>query len=83
MGWLETHLDDPNLRILDCTTFVRASEDGYSMESGLQSWEKAHIPGNVFADLSNDLSVSSQKKILPKAKLSSQDGHVMLDLLCL
>jgi thiosulfate/3-mercaptopyruvate sulfurtransferase len=54
--WLETHLDDPNLRILDCTTFVRASEDSYVMESGLQEWRKAHIPGSVFADLSNDLS---------------------------
>jgi thiosulfate/3-mercaptopyruvate sulfurtransferase len=54
--WLESHLDDPNIRILDCTTFVRASEDGYRMESGLQSWKKAHIPGSVFADLSNDLS---------------------------
>ena len=26
------------------------------MESGLQEWEKAHIPGSVFADLSTDLS---------------------------
>lgn len=31
--WLETHLDDPNLRILDCTTFVRASEDGYYIDN--------------------------------------------------
>jgi thiosulfate/3-mercaptopyruvate sulfurtransferase len=54
--WLESHLDDPKIRILDCTTFVRASEDGYHMESGLQEWKKAHIPGSVFADLSNDLS---------------------------
>jgi len=54
--WLETHLDDPNIRILDCTTFVRASGDGYHIESGLQSWEKAHIPESVFADLSENLS---------------------------
>ena len=55
--WLETHLDDPNLRILDCTTFVRASEDGYFMESGLQEWRKAHIPGSVFADVMSRLGV--------------------------
>ncbi|HSM70749.1 MAG TPA: sulfurtransferase [Anaerolineales bacterium] len=54
--WLEAHLDDPNIRILDCTTFLRASEDGYYMESGLGLWKKAHIPGSVFADLSTDLS---------------------------
>ena len=54
--WLEDHLDDPNIRILECTTFVRASEDGYHMESGLEEWKKGHIPGSVFADLSTDLS---------------------------
>jgi len=54
--WLETHLDDPNIRILDCTTFLRASDDDYYMESGLPSWQKEHIPGSVFADLSKDLS---------------------------
>jgi len=54
--WLEEHIDDPNIRILECTTFVRASEDGYRMESGLEEWKKGHIPGSVFADLSTDLS---------------------------
>ena len=54
--WLEDHLDDPNIRILECTTFVRASEDGYRMESGLEEWKKGHIPGSVFADLSTDFS---------------------------
>jgi thiosulfate/3-mercaptopyruvate sulfurtransferase len=54
--WLENHLDDPNIRILDCTTFLKASDNGFHQESGLQQWKKAHIPGSVFADLSEDLS---------------------------
>jgi thiosulfate/3-mercaptopyruvate sulfurtransferase len=54
--WLEAHLEDPDIRILDCTTFLRASDDGYYMESGLRAWKQAHIPGSVFADLSTDLS---------------------------
>lgn len=54
--WLEAHLDDPHIRILDCTTYLRASDDGYNMESGLAAWRKAHIPGSLFADLSSDLS---------------------------
>jgi thiosulfate/3-mercaptopyruvate sulfurtransferase len=54
--WLEAHLDDPNIRILDCTTFLRASNDGYHMESSLELWRKAHILGSIFADLSTDLS---------------------------
>lgn len=54
--WLEAHLEDADIRILDCTTFLRASDVGYYMESGLDEWKKAHIPGSVFADLSTDLS---------------------------
>jgi thiosulfate/3-mercaptopyruvate sulfurtransferase len=54
--WLEAHLDDPHIRILECTTYLRASDDGYAMESGLAAWQKAHIPGSLFADLSADLS---------------------------
>jgi thiosulfate/3-mercaptopyruvate sulfurtransferase len=54
--WLEDHLDDPNIRILECTTFVRTSDDGYRMESGLGGWKKGHILGSVFADLATDLS---------------------------
>jgi thiosulfate/3-mercaptopyruvate sulfurtransferase len=72
--WLETHIDDPNIRILDCTTFLRASEDGYHLESGLQSWEKAHIPGSVFADLSTDLSDQDSRVLfmIPPAEMFAQ-----------
>jgi thiosulfate/3-mercaptopyruvate sulfurtransferase len=55
-NWLEAHLDDPDIRILDCTTFLQASDDSYYMESGLEAWKKAHIPRSVFADLSTELS---------------------------
>ena len=54
--WLEDHLDDPNVRILECTTFLKASEGVYHMESGRDEWKKGHIPGSVFADLSTDFS---------------------------
>jgi len=51
-GWLEDHLDDPDLRILDCT--VKLGPDG--AVSGRADWEVAHIPGSAFADLIHDLS---------------------------
>lgn len=72
--WLEDHLDDPNIRILECTTFVRASEDGYRTESGLEEWKKGHIPGSVFADLSTDLSDqdSPVQFMIPSADAFSQ-----------
>lgn len=56
--WLAERLDDPNLRLLDATTFLKNPEkDGYyDVWSGKEAYEKGHIPGAVFADLYNDLS---------------------------
>jgi thiosulfate/3-mercaptopyruvate sulfurtransferase len=56
--WLQSHLLDPNIRVLDCTVFLRFDpETGTrAAESGRGEWEASHIPGSVFADLLNDLS---------------------------
>lgn len=56
-AWLEDHLDDPDLRILDCTVYLRPTEEGSVRPvSGHDDWKSAHIPGSVYADLLNDLS---------------------------
>lgn len=58
-GWVEEHLDDPDLRVLDCTVFLRPRDDGkpgYAVVTGQEDWAKAHIPGSVYADLPNELS---------------------------
>ncbi|HKS91737.1 MAG TPA: sulfurtransferase [Tepidiformaceae bacterium] len=47
-----TKLDDPALRILDCTVYITSEGVG----GGLEHYEKAHIPGAVFADLAGELS---------------------------
>lgn len=55
--WLAAHLDDPHLRILDCTVFLHADKtQGYRVESGHQKWLEGHIPGSGFADLTKELS---------------------------
>ena len=55
--WLDTHLNDTNIRVLDCTAFNRQDgSGGIRAESGRDSWEKEHIPGSGHADLVNDLS---------------------------
>ena len=55
--WLATHLNDTNIRVLDCTAFNRQDgSGGIRAESGRDSWEKEHIPGSSHADLVNDLS---------------------------
>lgn len=50
--WLEDHLDDDDLVVVDATvTFDRGA-----FHSGRPSWEQSHIPGSVFAELLTDLS---------------------------
>jgi thiosulfate/3-mercaptopyruvate sulfurtransferase len=57
--WLAGHIGEPDLRILECTVFLRPRADGqpgYAVTPGREEWEAGHIPGSVFADLHNDLS---------------------------
>jgi thiosulfate/3-mercaptopyruvate sulfurtransferase len=49
--WLASHLDEPDLRILDSTMFLRQSAEGFSIESGYDAWAEGHIPSAGFADL--------------------------------
>lgn len=55
-SWLQEHLGDPNLRILDCTVFLVPADGRVRPESGRAQWAQAHIPGAGFADLLGDLS---------------------------
>ena len=55
-AWLQAHLADPDLRVLECTVFLHAlPEHGYRAESGRAAWAAGHIPGSGFADLTDDL----------------------------
>jgi thiosulfate/3-mercaptopyruvate sulfurtransferase len=55
--WLAAHLDDPTLRVLECTTLLHPlPEGGFRVESGRATWAAGHIPRSGFADLAGDLS---------------------------
>ena len=55
--WLAEHLQDPDLRILDCTTVRLVDEgSGLRVESGRETWAREHIPDSGLADLVLDLS---------------------------
>lgn len=56
--WLAENLQEPDLRILECTVLFRR---GIGMLSGREEWEKGHIAGSGFADLTTDLSHSSHR----------------------
>ena len=59
-GWLQAHLDDPELRIFECTTYLRPAAPGeavpYHPEAGRADYETGHIPGAGFLDLPGELS---------------------------
>jgi thiosulfate/3-mercaptopyruvate sulfurtransferase len=48
--WLEAHLGDADLRVVDCRW--QLGQPG----AGEQEWEAAHIPGAAFLDVDRDLS---------------------------
>ncbi|MHA6758213.1 sulfurtransferase [Streptacidiphilus sp. PAMC 29251] len=57
-AWLDVHLGDPRLVVLDATALLPSPRhDGdYRVGSGRADWIQCHIPGSRHADLTADLS---------------------------
>src|SRR5436309_11241052 len=69
--WLAAHLEDPTLRVLECTAILHTPpEGGYRAESGRATWAAGHIPRSGFADLTDDLcdGTSSLRFMMPSAE---------------
>ncbi len=58
--WLETHLHDPSLRVIDCTVHLVYENVPagvpYIVKSGREDFDRGHIPGADFIDLQAELS---------------------------
>jgi len=56
--WVARHLDDPSVRVVDCTTHLPPRPDFslYDVVSGRADFEKAHVPGAAFLDIDHDAS---------------------------
>ena len=62
VDWLLENLEDPNLRIYDCTAhLIPHPTETYTIGSGKGDYEKAHIPGADFLDLQQELSNNTSK----------------------
>jgi thiosulfate/3-mercaptopyruvate sulfurtransferase len=60
--WLEDHLSDPNVVILDCTThLIPNPKITYDVVPGREDFETGHIKGAQFCDVSLDVSDTSHK----------------------
>lgn len=56
-GWLTDHLQEQDLRILDCSVVRQDNDDGtYAFVSGKPGWAKNHIPGSIHIDVIGELS---------------------------
>ena len=69
--WLAANLNDPRVRVLDCTVTLHPLPGGdMKAESGLAAFREAHIPGAGFADLIEALSDTSSplRFTLPSAE---------------
>lgn len=76
-GWLADRLADPDLRIFDCTTWLRPGIADPArplvvplvVESGRTAFDAAHIPGAGFLDLQGELSdpASDLRFAMPRA----------------
>ena len=88
--WLAANLNNPNVRVLDCTVTLHPLPGGdMRAETGLPAFEEAHIPGAGFADLIQALSDTSSplRFTLPSAEAFAaalgglgigQETHVVL-----
>jgi thiosulfate/3-mercaptopyruvate sulfurtransferase len=56
--WLEARLDEPDLRILDCTIHLSfdAETGDRRSESARSDWERGHVPGSAYVNLEDELT---------------------------
>ena len=57
--WLAGHLDDPEVRIFECTMYLQHGPDGVTARNARLEYDAGHIPGAGYFDLQGDLSDQS------------------------
>ncbi|MCL5744812.1 MAG: sulfurtransferase, partial [Acidobacteria bacterium] len=66
-AWLEQHLHDLDLRVLDCTVYLpnyfdESAGKGISIVPGREDFERGHIPGSAYVDLAGELTDRDNKR---------------------
>ena len=77
--WLANHLDDPDLRIVDCTQYLPnyAEKVEITTVSGRENYAKGHIPGAAYVDLLGELTDRTQKGVYAPMPQVEQFAAVM------
>jgi thiosulfate/3-mercaptopyruvate sulfurtransferase len=60
-GWLQDHLEDPNLRVVDIRGYVKKSDLGDGRQGAeylpaREEYDESHVPGAVFVDWTRDIT---------------------------
>jgi thiosulfate/3-mercaptopyruvate sulfurtransferase len=84
-AWLAEHLDDADLRVIDCSVdFVLGSDAAgkqtVSVVSGRDAWRSGHIPGSAFVDLTRELKDVSNSALMFAMPDGEQFAAVMSDI---
>ena len=76
--WLNNNLNNPKIRIFDCTTYLHYRDNDptlpYIVESGREKYQNIHITNSNFMDLHLDLSdqTSPYRFTLPKLEILAE-----------
>lgn len=54
--WLDEHMEEEHVHIIDATVFMEEGEEGIKVKPGEEAYKEAHIPGAVFANLLTQFS---------------------------
>ena len=59
--WLQDHLEDPEVRVVDIRGYVKKTDLGGGRQSAeylpaREEYDEAHIPGAVFVDWTRDIT---------------------------
>jgi len=80
--WLAEHLNDPELRIIECSVGMPnyhedSSGDHIEIVSGRSDYEQGHIPGSDFVDLVTELMNTDDKRSMFPLPSPEQFADVM------
>lgn len=80
--WLQAHLDDPSLRVIDCTHYLpnyfdESAGRRIEMVSGRNHYDVGHIPGSAFVDLREDLCDRTNPRFMYPMPPAEQFAAVM------
>lgn len=65
--WLEEHLNDPDIRIVDIRYRVQQREDRAVIADDRAAYEAGHVPGAVFAASTRDFVMPPREVVMPVA----------------